>query len=407
MMLLCCVPLVACPRLNEDLLTVQGICTTYLKGQKELPQKVGEIKIRNGSTGGAEANYEFCVPAAALDRYDFRIDGQSINANFVDGENGMKKFGGEVQRFPDTCIETWLKEDIADDVEDEFSVIFYRTGIRLSSDEIGTPVKTVEDKIKVAMRTEEEYADARTVPLQLGSIGFDEQLVQGLMGYAVGIEVGGSSIGQGLQIPLDENQIFAGGYTWGTYSGYIMKEFQAFPCGAGPNGFTVCPAPANDLTEPNNVGYTFLVSLVDADIPLAHPTNFYTYSFVFDTDGDTFNDWVPDPAFPGDFFQGTDRWYEVAYEPGEGWELTVSQVTDGAARTVTRGLPTAANAMIVGNTVSLVVPDSEIDATAKGLAGIGVRYTAFRHTGDFGLNPPYDYSADVEPPVDEGLFRVE
>ena len=31
------------------------------------------------------------------------------------------------------------------------------------------------------------------------------------------------------------------------------------------------------------------------------------------------------------------------------------------------------------------------------------RVTAFAHQGDFGLNPPYVWSGDVQPPVEEGL----
>jgi hypothetical protein len=31
------------------------------------------------------------------------------------------------------------------------------------------------------------------------------------------------------------------------------------------------------------------------------------------------------------------------------------------------------------------------------------RVTAFRHTGDYGMNPPHDWNGDVEPMVDVGL----
>ena len=358
----------------------------------------------NNGGNDAKATYDLTIDKTLLNRYDFRIDGASINDNFSDLGNGKVRFGGTVKPPFASVIKLYLKEDLNADVSDDIKVEFFNPSLPASSSQLGKPVKTVEKKIMIAVRGNEKYGDARTVPQQLGTPGFDEQFIQGLMGFAYGIPVSGSTTAQGQQIPNAITEIFAGGYGWSMYS--PMKAFPDFPCGAGTYGYTVCPAPANDLPEPDGVDYTFLVLIVDADIPLDDPTNYYTYSFVFDTDGNTFNDWVPDPAFPNDFFQGTDRWYEVSYSPADGWELIVSQVTDGASRIVTRGVPTAANAMIINNTVSLVVPDSEIGAT-KGLSGVGVRYTSFEHTGDYGLTPPYNYSADTEPKVDEGLYRFE
>ena len=405
-------PMLGCmDNLDPNLLDAKDLCTTYLKGAHDLTKPIGQIKISNMDDGDRQfdhdALYDFFVDAGALDRYDFRIDGGSINNNFFDAPGGKKRFGGSVDENDMACIEVFLKQDLTMDVSEMYSVAFYNPGLPADSSQAGNrPVKTVTPSIKILVRADDKYGDARTVPSILGSPMFADEYLAGLQGYAAGVPVNGSTTAQGSQIPELNTEIFAGGYGWTTYT-MPPKAFDDFPCGVGVNAFTVCPSMANDLDEPNAVGYTFLVSIVDADIPLVDPTNFYTYSFVFDTDGNAVNDWVADPAFPNDFFQGTDRWYEVAYDPTTGWELIASQVTDGASRTVTRGIPTAANAMIIANTVTLVVPDSEIQDITKDFTEVGVRYTAFRHSGDFGLNPPYDYSADVEPKVGEPLVRID
>lgn len=399
-------PLIGCTNLEPAKLNADGLCTTYLKGQRELPVKVGEIKIKNEHTDDdtpdiqpdPDAVYDLTVNASALERYDFHIDGGSINNNFFDAGDGMVRFGGSVDIGDMACIEVFLMEDIMSDVEDQFMVEFFNPAFPDSV------VKKVNETIKVAVRTEEKFGDARIVPGLLGPSSSGDTMVASLMGLPVGAEIPGSAEEQGTQVATGPDQIFAAGITAATYSG--KKAFDPFPCGDGPNGFTVCPEPVFDLDEPSDVEYAFIATVVDGDIPLADPVNFRTYSFVFDTDGDPFNDWVPIPEFPNDFFQDTDRWYQVMYSPDDGWELVCSQVTDGANQQVS-DVATAANAMIVGNIVTLVVPIAELDNFAKGLeSGFGIRYTSFRHTGDFGLNPPFDFNADVEPPVDEGLFRI-
>ena len=59
---------------------------------------------------------------------------------------------------------------------------------------------------------------------------------------------------------------------------------------------------------------------------------------------------------------------------------------------------TAARAIIKGKAVLLVAPRSEF-----GVAEPSYRVTAFTHTGDYGANPPHDWSGDQHPRVSEGL----
>lgn len=150
-------------------------------------------------------------------------------------------------------------------------------------------------------------------------------------------------------------------------------------------------------TQP--AGQVFAMHLVTAGpIPGADDTYLYEYGFVLDLDGQPGNNWVAASAYPNDFFQDTDRWYVVGYKPGTGWSLAVTDVlSDGTTAGVNNS---SACAQIDGSRIDLVIPAGELDPNVYLPA---YRVTAFAHTGDYGLQPPYDWSGDVEPPVAEGL----
>jgi len=48
-----------------------------------------------------------------------------------------------------------------------------------------------------------------------------------------------------------------------------------------------------------------------------------------------------------------------------------------------------------------------IPASAFAVARPDFRVEVFRHTGDCGMNPPHDWSGDVEPPVSLGLMKLQ
>ena len=125
--------------------------------------------------------------------------------------------------------------------------------------------------------------------------------------------------------------------------------------------------------------------------------NQYIYSFVFDTDGNSSNNWVASPAFANDFFQGTDLLYECVYSSLDGWNVDVTDIRGGTQQSVS----SQARVVIQGNTLLLLAPLSEFDSNLP--AG---RFTAFRHSGDWGQYPPYDWSADFYPPLDEPLYSA-
>lgn len=62
-------------------------------------------------------------------------------------------------------------------------------------------------------------------------------------------------------------------------------------------------------------------------------------------------------------------------------------------------VPTAARIVIEGAVIYAVVPLDELGGACP-----GARLTAFAHEGDYGLQPPYTWSGDNEPPVDQPLI---
>lgn len=164
-----------------------------------------------------------------------------------------------------------------------------------------------------------------------------------------------------------------------------------YPCGQGASGFTICPP--NPTPVPGGAFHIVGAALGGA-LPLADPANRYQYAFVFDEDGNPANNYQPQPAYPSDFFKGTDRWYEANYVPGTGWSLKASNAKNGSVTS----FPTAARIIVSGNAIVLVVPKAEFAAPTP-----PYRITAFRHKGDFGIPQPHDWDGDVEPPVASGL----
>lgn len=163
-----------------------------------------------------------------------------------------------------------------------------------------------------------------------------------------------------------------------------------YPCGQGPNAFVLC---ANGAVPPAG-SFLLAASVTEATIPLTDGTNHLEYAFVFDSDGNTANNWVGFPAFPNDFFIGSDRWYVAKYDPGSGWSIEVSTAN---GQTIT---PASSDARIFirDNVLVLLVPASEMTVSQP-----NYRVTAFRHTGDFGINPPHDWDGTIFPAVADGL----
>jgi hypothetical protein len=149
----------------------------------------------------------------------------------------------------------------------------------------------------------------------------------------------------------------------GSGSGTLRMDQQAvdsffneslFPCGEMNEGwFTVCAYEAG----PVPVGDVYMLYMVlDADIPLADPENYYIYSAVFDADGDPANNFQAQPPYNWDYFQGTDRWYQLAWAPDmSSWYLDVTDLPSQQWYTA----PSNARAVIFGNLIVFFIPADE------------------------------------------------
>jgi hypothetical protein len=166
-----------------------------------------------------------------------------------------------------------------------------------------------------------------------------------------------------------------------------------YPCGAGPNGYALCPpgAPAAVLGD-----YIIAASVTRATIPLTDPVQHYQYGFVFDSDGNPANNYQASAQYPNDFFDDTDHWYVAEHTPATGWSLRVTDATGGAPTDVTAA--SRARIILIDHVLVLLVPAGELEVPDP-----RYRVTAFRHTGDYGLTPPHDWDGYVEPPVSDGL----
>lgn len=173
----------------------------------------------------------------------------------------------------------------------------------------------------------------------------------------------------------------------GTSTDTIEAEF---PCGEEtPERRVLCAS-----TAPPPAGDWIVVSAVMQDvIPLDTPDLYGQFAFVFDGDGDTTNNYEAPAEYPNDFFDGTDRWYQVNIDPTNGPVLSVMDATNGSV------MPSVSNARFVfdGNLMMALIPADEMAACPM------YRTTSFVHHGDYGLNPPHYWAGDTEPTVSQGL----
>lgn len=161
-------------------------------------------------------------------------------------------------------------------------------------------------------------------------------------------------------------------------------------CGEHERGATIC---ADPLSSPPPGEWVIVGNVTNGELPPNDPTYQYTYGFVFDADGSPINNYQADPAYPNDWYQDTDTWYEATYNPSNGWSGSARVVSDSMPLTLS---DSAARFVIVDNAVFLLVPADELGSSEP-----DYRITAFRHPGDWGFGG--DWSGDVEPPVIDGL----
>ncbi len=126
-------------------------------------------------------------------------------------------------------------------------------------------------------------------------------------------------------------------------------------------------------------------------IPQESSDGLMIYSLVLDADGDPSNNFEAEPPFTNDFFQGTDRWYELVYTPELGWYLTVDR----------NETLSDARVAIMGDLIVFFVPMAELPTDEP-----GYRLTSF--VSSDATFEPATSGGDLAPgPPDAGFELAE
>jgi hypothetical protein len=147
-----------------------------------------------------------------------------------------------------------------------------------------------------------------------------------------------------------------------------------FPCDSEiEGGIVVC----TETTGPMPAGNVIMaVMQLGEEIPLDDADRFYTYAAVFDADGDTANNFQYQPPYDWDYFQNTDRWYTLDWDPTQAdWFLTVTDVANNQWNA-----PSNARAVIYHDMVIFFIPAEEFSVEQP-----GYRLSAFGHDGTFAV----------------------
>jgi hypothetical protein len=146
-----------------------------------------------------------------------------------------------------------------------------------------------------------------------------------------------------------------------------------FPCGDLVDGrLTVCGATVGDFPAGDML---IFAAGFDGEIPLDDPDHHYVYAVVMDGDGDPSNNFEYMMPYDWDYYQGTDQWYELGWNPDLGqWMLTLRIVR--GSQMIERH--TDARAVIAGDMVVFFIPASEVEAAMPSF-----RMTSFGHDGTY------------------------
>jgi hypothetical protein len=155
----------------------------------------------------------------------------------------------------------------------------------------------------------------------------------------------------------------------------IMEWFNhtLFPCGEIVNGrLTVCGRTAGDFPAGDMLIFT---GSFNGTIPLDDPDQYLVFAVVLDGDGDPANNFQFIPPYDWDYYQGTDQWYELGWNPQMGeWFLTMRLVRGS----MSVELHTDTRAVIAGDSVVFFIPAGEVEAEMPAF-----RITSFGHDGTY------------------------
>lgn len=169
----------------------------------------------------------------------------------------------------------------------------------------------------------------------------------------------------------------------------------AYPCDEFGGGLrTVCRATPGEFAE----GAMWVGTMVlGTDVPDNDPDHSLIYSLVFDSDNVPDNDWVPVDPFVWDYFQGTDRWYQLIWNHlTSTWTVSVTQVDASQTQT---DVPSAVRVVIVQNAVTFFIPVTELPSATP-----AYRFSAFAHDGSFSRTDRGGDVSGIDPTVPPQMF---
>ena len=145
-----------------------------------------------------------------------------------------------------------------------------------------------------------------------------------------------------------------------------------FPCNQEiPGGIVVCPESAADMPEGRIL---MLVMQLAEPVPLADSDHFYTYAAVLDADGNKANNFQFNPPYDWDYWQNTDRWYILDWNPELGsWSFNVPDINKQSFSDISN-----ARAVIYEDMVVFFIPADEFSVDYPAF-----RLSAFGHDGSY------------------------
>jgi hypothetical protein len=145
-----------------------------------------------------------------------------------------------------------------------------------------------------------------------------------------------------------------------------------YPCNQEiEGGWVVCQESAQPMPE----GEILILAMqLGDDVPRMDLDHYYTYAAVLDADGDPSNNFEFFPPYDWDYFQNTDRWYQLNWNPQTGiWSLDVMDM-----RPEPGPVSSKARVVIIGDVIGFFIPAEEYSVDSPGF-----RLTAFGHDGTY------------------------
>jgi hypothetical protein len=176
-------------------------------------------------------------------------------------------------------------------------------------------------------------------------------------------------------------------WLWAFFKGYLDAEayFARFDaCGEHDGTVDVCPL--GETEPPPDAEALLITAAMQDSIPL-RPELRFQLSVAFDADGDPSNNFVAEPPFSNDFYDGRDRAWEIMLSDTDDPYLQRRDFSGGVWSVV----PTQARAKLRGNVWQLAIPSDEL-----GMLCPSFDIWSFGHLGDYGLQPPYVWTGDGE-----------